>query len=538
MTERTEAPSTDRVGTWTPLRRPAFRALWIASATSQLGTWMQTVGAQWFLTERDASATLIAMVQTATSLPVLLLALPVGALADLLDRRRILIGSSAAACLVATVMTVLTGAGLLSPYGLLALTALLGTTQAVLMPTWQAVQPDLVTRAELPAAAALGGISINAGRAIGPAIGGVLVAAGGPQWVFGLNALSFVLVTVAVWRRAPRADPIRREMERVGGAMRVGLGYVRHAPVFRRILLRALFWSAPATALWALLPVVAVQRLGLGSGGYGLLLGALGAGAVAGAVFLGRVDLRRRPNRLLAGSSLLYAGVLALLAVTRSPWLAGAALLLAGGCWLAVLSTLNALAQLVVPGWVRARGLAAYTVVFFAGQSLGGVLWGVAADLTSLPVALLLAAALLAAAGLSVVRWGLHDSAAIDPTPSPPVWPEPNLVLQADPDDGPVLVMSEYTVEPDRAEQFVAAMARVGRSRQRTGGRSWSLFQDGAVPNRFVETYLVPSWSEHLRQHSERLTVTDVRIEQEATALASGPPVVSHLFVPVSPQAR
>jgi len=193
VTEATEAPTADRIGTWTPLRRPAFRALWIASATSQLGTWMQTVGAQWFLTEREASATLIATVQTATGLPVLLLALPVGALADLLDRRRILIGSSVAACLVATVMTVLTGAGLLSPYGLLALTALLGTTQAVMMPTWQAVQPDLVPRAELPAAAALGGISINAGRALGPAIGGVLVAAGGPAWVFGLNAVSFVL---------------------------------------------------------------------------------------------------------------------------------------------------------------------------------------------------------------------------------------------------------------------------------------------------------------------------------------------------------
>jgi MFS family permease len=245
------------------------------------------------------------------------------------------------------------------------------------------------------------------------------------------------------------------------------------------------------------------------------------------------MDAAQSPERRRRWSA---SGVLALLAVTRSPWLAGVALLLAGGCWLAVLSTLNALAQLVVPGWVRARGLAAYMVVFFAGQSLGGVLWGVVADLSSLPVALLLSAGLLAATGLSVTRWGLHDIGSVDPTPSPPIWPEPNLVLHADPDAGPVLVMTEYTVAPDRAGEFVAAMSKVARSRQRTGGRSWSLFQDGARPTRFVETYLVPSWSEHLRQHSERLTVTDVRLEQAATALTSAPPVVSHLFVPDSPE--
>lgn len=536
MTERTEVPMPAQVGTWTPLRRPVFRALWIANATSQLGTWMQTVGAQWFLTERDASATLIATVQTATSLPVLLLALPVGVLADLVDRRRVIIAAAAAAAVVATVLTVLTGGGLLSPYGLLAMTALLGVTSAVMMPTWQAVQPDLVPRGEIAAAAALGGISLNAGRAIGPAIGGVLVAAGGPAWVFGVNAVTFVLVTATVALRLPAADPVRRQAERAGGAMRVGLGYVRHAPVFRRILLRAVLWSLPATALWALLPVVAAQRLGLGSGGYGLLLGALGVGAIGGAVFLGRVDLRGRPNRLVAGSSLAYAGVLALLAVSRSAWLVAPALLLAGGCWLAVLSTLNAQAQLVVPRWVRARALSTYTVAFFVGQAAGGVAWGAVADRTSLPAALLIAAALLALTGLSVVRLGLYDAAAIDPTPSAPIWPEPNLVLDPDPDGGPVLVQREWTVRAEQAPEFVAVMAKVARARRRTGGRDWGLFQDGARPDRFVETYLVPSWAEHLRQHTERLTVGDARNEEVAHRLADGPPAVSHLFVPASPE--
>jgi MFS family permease len=518
-------------GAWAPLRRPVFRALWTAQAVSNVGTWMQTVGAQLFLTERSASATLVALVQTATSLPVLLLALPSGVLADLLDRRRLLISASFAAAGVGVALTVLTWSDRLSPAGLLGLTALIGATTALTLPAWQAIQPELVPRAELPSAAALNGISQNIARAVGPAIGGVLVAAGGPEWVFGINALSFLAVTVVVigWRRP--ADPVRREAERLGGALRAGIGYVRFSPVFRRILLRNRLWVLPATALWALLPVVATDRLGTGSSGYGALLGALGIGALAAALLLGRIDLRRRPNRLVGGCSAIYAGVLAVLAVNRSPLVAFVVLLLAGGCWLAVLSTLNALAQLVLPGWVRARALSSYTVVFFGGQAVGGALWGTVADRTTLPIALLIAAGMLIAAGATARRFGLHDISRIDPSPSTH-WPEPHLALDPSPDGGPVLVMSEYEVVPERAAAFVAAMGRVARTRQRTGGRRWSLFQDGARPTRFVETYLVPSWAEHLRQHEERLTKSDARNEAEARALAEGPPTVSHLFVP------
>lgn len=533
MADRTSVTSGARpaVGTWAPLRRPVFRALWTAQAVSNVGTWMQTVGAQLFLTERSASATEVSLVQTATSLPVLLLALPSGVLADLLDRRRLLVAATATAALVGVALTVLTWTGRMTPAGLLALTALLGATTAVSLPASQAIQPELVPRSELPAAAALNGISQNIARAVGPAVGGVLVAAGGPEWVFALNAASFLAVTAVVVGWRPAADPVRREAERLGGAMRAGLGYVRFSPVLRRILLRAGLWALPATALWALLPLVATERLGSGSGGYGVLLGALGVGALAGALLLGRFDLRRRPNRLIAGCSALYAGALAVLAVTRSPVVAFAVLLLAGGCWLAVLSTLNALSQLVLPGWVRARALATYTVVFFGAQAAGGVLWGAVADLSTLPVALLAAAAGLLATGASVWRYGLHDISRVDPTPSTH-WPQPHLVLEPAPDGGPVLVLSEYEVAPERAAAFVAAMGRVARTRQRTGGRRWSLFQDGARPTRFVESYLVPSWAEHLRQHEERLTVTDARNEAEARALAEGPPTVSHLFVP------
>jgi MFS family permease len=280
--------------------------------------------------------------------------------------------------------------------------------------------------------------------------------------------------------------------------------------------------------------VVAADRLRLGSGGYGLLLGSLGLGAIGGALVLGRADLRGRPNRLVGGCSLLYAAAMVVLALTRWPALAFVVLLAAGACWLAVLSTLNALAQLVLPRWVRARALATYTVVFFGGQAVGGVLWGAVADVTSVPAALLAAAVVLALTGLTVVRLGLHDVSHLDPSPSTH-WPEPHLALDPDPDAGPVLVLSEWTVPPERAADFVAAMSRVARVRQRTGGQRWSLFQDGARPDRFVESYLVPSWAEHLRQHEERLTVTDARSEAAARELAAGPPTVSHLFVPAPP---
>jgi hypothetical protein len=375
---------------------------------------------------------------------------------------------------------------------------------------------------------------MNIARAIGPAAGGFIVAAGGPAWVFGLNAVSFLAVAGVVAARLRPADPVRREAERLGAAMRAGLSYVRHAPVLRRILLRAGLWALPATALWALLPVVAADRLRLGSGGYGLLLGSLGLGAIGGALVLGRADLRGRPNRLVGGCSLLYAAAMVVLALTRWPALAFVVLLAAGACWLAVLSTLNALAQLVLPRWVRARALATYTVVFFGGQAVGGVLWGAVADVTSVPAALLAAAVVLALTGLTVVRLGLHDVSHLDPSPSTH-WPQPHLALDPDPDAGPVLVLSEWTVPPERAADFVAAMSRVARIRQRTGGQRWSLFQDGARPDRFVESYLVPSWAEHLRQHEERLTVTDARSEAAARELAAGPPTVSHLFVPAPP---
>lgn len=520
-------------GVLAPLARPVFRWLSVAQLAGNLATWMQTVAAQWVLTETRSGAALVALVQTAVSLPVFLFALPAGVLADLVNRRRLLLVTHLAMAAVAAVLAVTAAAGGLTPWGLLGLTFALGCGTGLAITTWQAIQPELVPRAEIPSAAALVGININLARSVGPALGGAVVAAAGPAWVFALNAVAFLAaaVIVAGWR--PREDTVRRAAERLGAAMRAGVGYVRYAPVLRRVLLRTALWTVPGSALWALLPVVAAERLGLGPDGYGLLLGALGVGAVLGALALGPLRRRLPDNRFLLGASLVYAAVTLVVALSRQPVLVAVALPAAGAAWTNVLAILTANVLLVLPRWVRARGMASYTVVFQGGLALGSAAWGALAGLWTTPAALVAAAVALAAAGVSALPLGLRDIRHIDPSLSTH-WPEPRLALEPDPAAGPVLITAEYRVAAEHAPAFVAAMQRVANSRRRTGGRRWALYQDGADPERFLEIYLVASWHEHLLQHAARLTVYDRAAEDAALSLASQPPTVAHLFVPTA----
>jgi MFS family permease len=313
--------------------------------------------------------------------------------------------------------------------------------------------------------------------------------------------------------------------------MRAGIGYVRSAPALRRVLLRTALWAIPASALWALLPVVAAERLGLGPDGFGLLLGTLGVGAVLGALALAPLRQRLPANLFLLGASLVYATVTLMLALGRQPVLMAVVLPAAGAAWTNVLAILNANVLLVLPRWVRARAVAFFLVVFQGGMALGSAAWGALADLWTTQAALVAAAVALAAAGLSALMIGLRDTRHLDPSPSAH-WPEPRLALEPDPAAGPVLITVEYRVPAENAAAFVAAMRRVANSRRRTGGRRWGLYQDGADPERFLETYLVSSWGEHLLQHAARLTVSDRAAEDAARSLTSQPPVVSHLFVP------
>ncbi|MFI7601422.1 MFS transporter [Actinoplanes sp. NPDC049681] len=522
------APST-APSAWAPLRIAAYRSLWLALLASNIGTWMQTVGAQWLLVEQSGSDTLVAVVQTASTLPIVLLALPSGALADTLDRRRLLIAVQGFLVGVGTLLTVLTLAGRMPATLLLTLTFALGAGQALTAPAWQAVIPELVPRPQLASASALGAISMNLARAVGPAVAGVLIARTGAGVVFGLNTLTFAVFVLALWRWHPPAAGMADAPERFGAAVRAGGRYVRHSPVVRRILLRAALFLVPGSALWALLPLVASRRLGLGSGGYGILLGAVGVGAVAGALLLPRLRARWSVNRLLSVAGAVFAVVLVALGTARSETVVVVALLPAGVAWVMVLSSVNATMQLFLPNWVRARGLAVYQMIFAGAQAAGALAWGALSDASGLVVAHLAAAALMAAGVLTMRWWPLRDTSGMNQEPAV-FWPEPHLELDPEDHDGPVLVTVSYPVSPAHEQAFVEAMEAVRRTRLRTGAARWGLFRDGEEPDRFVEAYLVPSWDEHRRQHTGRLTGTDRAAEERAQALADGPPRVTHLL--------
>jgi len=525
------SPSRNRQDSpWAPLAARVFRALWTAQLVSNIGGWMQTVGAQWLLIGHDAA--LVTLVQTASSLPVVLLALPSGVLADRFDRRTVLLAAQFAMLAVSTVLTVLAFADVLTPALLLGLTFLLGCGTALMGPAWQAIQPELVERRQLGQAAALGAVNMNLARALGPALGGAVVAAAGTGWVFAFNAVSYlgIAAVLLLWKRPPVQTPAGGG-EKLLTALHAGRRYVWYSPGVRRVLLRTVLFIPGGAALWSLLPVVAGRSLGLGSGGYGLLLGAVGVGAVGGAFVLPAVHRALGANGTLAAGGVVFAGVLVVLATTRTPWLAVAVLLPAGLAWIGVLSTLNAALQTRLPGWVRARGLAVYLLVFQGGQALAAPLWGALADGPGLTAALLTGAGLLLAGAVSVRLWPLHGMDGIDPTPSDH-WPVPPLLFEPGPADGPVLVSVTYQVAPGDRAAFTDCMDRVARSRRRTGAVSWGLYQDGNDPRRFIENYLVGSWSEHLAQHHDRLTATDRDVEERTRRLLlpGTAPEVTHAF--------
>jgi MFS family permease len=514
---------------WASLRVRAFRLLWLTQLGTMIGTWMHNVGAQWLLIDAPGAETLVALVQAAAMLPVLVLALPAGALADILDRRRMLIGVQVFQVIVGAALLALTLTGRLGPAVLLTSTFLLGCGITVTIPGYQAMVQDLVPRSELRSVAGLNGVAINLARAIGPPVAGVLIASAGVATVFALNLVSYVCLTAVLLRlRTVPARPARLP-ERFGGALRAGARYVRHSPPVRRIILRCLLFVVPGAALWALLPLVASRLLGLDASGYGLLLAALGAGAIAGAGVLPRLGNVLPPDRLVVVGGLVFAAATAVSVLVRNLAVVVAVLVPAGFAWLAVLATLNGTLQAFLPAWVRARGLSIYQMAFAGGQALASVVWGVVAGLTGLTPTLIAAAVILAAGAVSVVVLPLHDIRGLN-RDAAVFWPQPHLEFDPVLEAGPVLVVRRYTVPEDDLPQFLVAWDGVRHSRMRTGATSCALFRDGAEPRRFSEVSLYPTWAEHLRQHEGRLTGADEEIESAAWAFSTTPPDVDHLF--------
>jgi MFS family permease len=516
---------------WAPFKQRVFRWLWLGVLVSWIGTWMQTVGAQWLLVDAPNAATLVSLVQAANTLPVMLLALPGGVLADSFDRRWLLFTVQVYFFVVGILLAALTFAGKMPPALLLALTFALAIGAAVQLPTWQATIPELVPRTQLRAAARLEMVGVNLARSAGPALAGLVIAQFGVPWVFALNALSVVFFAIALlfWRRPPGGSEVRRE--RFVPALRAGGRYVWHEPVVRRILLRALLFVTPGMALWALLPLVASQRLGLGAAGYGALFGALGAGAIVAAVVLGRLRTHLSTNALLGAAAALYAAALAVIVLVPNFPTALLTLVFAGLAWTAVISTLNAELQLFLPVWVRARGLAVYMVNFTGSMTVGALVWGLVAEGVGLLVTFFVAAVVMLAGVVAGVVWKVPETGHLDREPAV-YWPEARLAFDPELDSGPVLVTVEYTVTPEREEAFLEAMDHLRQSRRRTGATRWELYRDGDRPDRFIELFSVSSWEEHMRQHEGRLTAADREVEEAALAFSDPPARAEHLLPP------
>jgi MFS family permease len=532
--DRAPTPTTSP---WSPLRQSAFRAIWLASLASNLGTWMQNVGAAWLMTAIAPSPIYVALVQAASNLPLFLLALPAGALADVVDRRRLLLWGLAWLAVVTALLGALAMAGLATPGALLALTFAIGVGSAFVAPAFQAILPELVPRADLPAAVSLNGISMNLGRAAGPALGGVVVATAGAGATFLTNAASFVavLLAIALWRRAPREA--RLPPEDLLGAMRAGVRYVRHSRDLQTVLWRVGAFVLPASAVWALLPLYARETLDLGAAGYGSLLACFGVGAVLAGVALPYARARLGAEVLATASGFVFAAATAALALApqgpdRGATLAcaGVSLFAAGGAWLSLLSMLNAVAQSVIPPWVRARALATYLLVLFGGLAIGSAVFGALAQATGVTRAFAIAGACTAAGRIGIWRRRLPEGEGPDLSPAPRL-PDPELMGTIDPERGPVLVTVEYAIEPGDSAAFARAIRALGEIRLRDGALRWGVWADTTVPGRYLESFVVESWIEHLRQH-ERMTAADRAVQDIARVFHRGGelPRVTHFI--------
>lgn len=513
-----------------PFRRRAFFWLWLGVVVASIGSWGQTVGAQWLFINSPDAATIVPLVQAASTLPMMLLALPAGVLADAFDRRWLLFCVQVYFVAVSGLLAVLTAVGEMPPALLLAFTFAVGVGQAMLAPTWQALIAELVPREQIAAATRLDMVSVNVSRAAGPALAGFLIAFSGVPLVFALNAAAGCVLAVVLlaWRRPTVLGEGR---ERFIPALRAGSRYVRHEPVVRTILLRFATFIVPATAVWALLPLIANRQLGLAADGYGILFAALGLGAVTAALGLGRVKRRLSSNAVLALAGGVFAVAFAGVALATSIWVAIPLLMLCGFGWTATVATVISELQLFLPGWVRARGIAIYLVVFLGAQSVAAPLWGLLTQHTSLRLALLLAAGLVAVSVGLVAVLRVPDNDQVDRAPVA-YWDTPRLSDEPDPATGPVMVSVRYTVEPAQQAAFLEAMQALRGSRLRSGASRWHLYRVGEDAREFLEQFEVPTWQEHQRQHDGRLTADDQAIEEAAFAHLAEKPRSQHLLPP------
>ena len=488
---------------------------------------MQDTAGTWLMTLLTTSPLLIALMQTAASLPILFLGLPAGATADIFDRRRLLIFWQSWMLAAVALLSALTIAGIVSPATLLGLTFLLNIGSAMNNPAWQAIVPELVPRAELPDAISLSSAGFNLARAVGPALGGLMVAAfvsprAGAAVVFLLNSLSFLAVVffLYAWKRPPL---LRSALpaERLFGSMRAGVRYIRHSPPLRAILLRAFLITGFASAIWALLAVVARQDLHAGAMAYGVLNGCLGIGAVVGASLLPKLRRNMGAELMLAIAGAFFTVSIAVLAMGHSVPLIVFWLIAAGSAWTTTTSTLNLAVQISVPDWVQARALGVYQMIFAGGMAAGSALWGLLAERFSNRTALLAAAAGMLVSVALGRRFPLLRGTPPDLSPYQLNRPVPQVVIELEPEQGPVMIGIEYRIRAEDQAAFTHAVHALRAVRMRDGAIRWGVYQDTAQPERFIENFVMGSWLDFLRAR-ERMTATDVLLRDRARGFHQG----------------
>ena len=528
-TAATATGTTGTTGTFAPLAQPVFAVLWVATVLGNIGSFMRDVASSWMVTELSASPAAVSLIQTAATLPIFLLAIPAGVLSDILDRRRFLIAVQLLLACVSGTLLWLSRHDALTVEYLVALTFVGGIGAALMGPTWQSIVPELVPRKDLKSAVALNSLGINVARAVGPAAGGLLLASFGAAMAYGADVLSYVFVIAALlwWKRPPAVQ--NGLSEHFLGAFRAGLRYARASHELHVVLLRAAVFFLFASAVWALLPLVSRRMLGGTAGFYGVMLGAVGAGAIIGALLLPRLRLRMGADGLVLTASLLSAGVMAVLSFAPPQAAAVASMLVLGCGWIIALTTLNGVAQAVLPNWVRGRGLALYLMVFNGAMAGGSLGWGLVAQQIGIPAALLVGGAGLVAVALLFHRVKLPTGEA--DLQASNHWPEPMLTAPVAQDRGPVMVQIEYRIARPDLPAFLFAMRDVALERRRDGAYAWGVSEHTGEPERVLEWFLVESWAEHLRQH-QRVSRADA--DQQAAALRyhRGPdrPVVHHFL--------
>ena len=515
----------------TTLRHRVFRGYWSASTLYFIGSAMQTMAASWLMVERTGSTFLAALVQTAVFLPMFLLSLPAGVLSDTTDRRRLMLVSLALQALTALLLAGLLLAGVAGGGTILLLTFVAGCCSAMLLPALNSSVGEILPREDLPQAIVAMGIAYNAARALGPALAGLVYGLLGGGWVYALAVSGTLVMMAAVWRWPPRTHPPSRlPAERLWGGTLAGLRYSWHSETMLAQLVRTAAYGGAGSALWALLPAIGQQRLGLGAEGFGLLMACLGTGAVAAGLVLGPVRQRLGLERLVNGGCVVFAAVMLVTALSRWALPVYLALVAGGAAWMSVMSTFNTATQTGAPPWVRSRATAMHVLSALGSFALGSAFWGAIAGIAGVAVALCGAAACMLAGLLLARRFPLRMGDASDVTQAVP-FEDLLMTDEPDPEAGPVAVELDYRIAAEDAPAFLAAIEQLRAPRRRDGATLWRVYRDLGDPTRYVERFIVTRWADYLHQRA-RATLADQELEAQVRAFVTeGVPVTMHHYI-------